>query len=237
MNIISFFIISERNSIVSICHIYGAGEYCASAPPPYFPNGKPKDSNYTIAVDGGLSVCQKLNLPVDLIVGDFDSYHEPPPENIETIMLPPVKDDSDMQTAVTQALSRGYDRLHIYGAAGGRTDHTYANIQLLKQISLYSVKRSIGFLFSGTKKRGLQIMSVITDAGMAFPPDYQGYVSAFAIGKAVGVNISGLKYEVEHGEFFDYRPVGLSNEFVGKESMVSVQNGSLLVIWDYTLTA
>lgn len=43
----------------------------------------------------------------------------------------PEKDASDMELALEEALARGADAVEVYGALGGRLDHTVANLQLL----------------------------------------------------------------------------------------------------------
>ena len=48
--------------------------------------------------------------------------------------------------------------------------------------------------------------------------------------KAHGVTIRGLKYELEDATLSNAMPVGVSNEFVGVESEVSVKDGTLLLI-------
>ena len=60
-----------------------------------------------------------------------------------------------------------------------------------------------------------------------------GYLSVFAYSKkAEGVTLRGLKYELEDAQLTDAFPLGVSNEFVGKESVVCVRDGSLLLVVD-----
>lgn len=65
--------------------------------------------------------CAKLKITPDLIIGDFDSYKEPLPENIEIMRSIPEKDDTDTMLAVRTVISRGAEKIRIYGALGGRS--------------------------------------------------------------------------------------------------------------------
>ena len=46
----------------------------------------------------------------------------------------------------------------------------------------------------------------------------------------MGVYERGLKYPLEDATLVKENPLGVSNEFTGKESMVSVKEGMLLLI-------
>ena len=93
-----------------------------------------------IAVDGGLPRLLAQGIEPDLILGDFDSLGEdlfPLLEKLErcgrkkVLRLPREKDDTDTIYAARLCLEQGYRDFLIYGALGGRLDHTMANIQTL----------------------------------------------------------------------------------------------------------
>ncbi|MBQ6845987.1 MAG: thiamine diphosphokinase, partial [Oscillospiraceae bacterium] len=52
------------------------------------------EKDFYIFCDSGLYHSEKLGISPDLIVGDFDS-HQKPQTDIETIVLPREKDDTD----------------------------------------------------------------------------------------------------------------------------------------------
>lgn len=64
-----------------------------------------------------------------------------------------------------------------------------------------------------------------------FPASTKGYLSLLSLGKeALGVNIRGMKYELDNARITNDFPVGISNEFIGQEALVSVGCGQLLGI-------
>ncbi|MCD8068803.1 MAG: thiamine diphosphokinase, partial [Lachnospiraceae bacterium] len=116
------------------CFIIGAGDLTVGSIPYH------KDTDYMIAADGGLMYCDVLGIEPDLVIGDFDSLDEglrgaveelerTAPEKIKR--LPAEKDDTDMVAAVREGLALGYRRFYMYGACGGRLEHTLANIKLM----------------------------------------------------------------------------------------------------------
>ena len=50
--------------------------------------------------------------------------------------------------------------------------------------------------------------------------------------KASGVYLNGLKYKLENATITSDYPIGVSNEFVGEESQVIVNNGTLIIVWN-----
>lgn len=188
-----------------------------------------------IAVDGGLDYCGLLGLEPDLVLGDFDSagetqlarvalWEEQNPERV--IRLKPEKDDTDTLAAIRVALERGYTSFLLYGATGGRLEHTIANIQCLLFLKRHG---AVGYLMDG-----LGMCFVMEDEEVRFRASMEGYLSLFSLGgKALGVNIRGMKYELEEAEITNDFPIGISNEFIGQEAVISVRQGQLLGIVSY----
>lgn len=65
-----------------------------------------RPDDYVICCDSGLRHREGLRVTPSLIVGDFDS-HERPDTDVETIVLPREKDDTDTVFAVKEALRDG----------------------------------------------------------------------------------------------------------------------------------
>jgi len=199
-----------------ICCIVGAGDMEGTEF--YIPEGA-----YLIAADAGLRYLDSLNRKPNLIVGDFDSLGRLPAGR-NVVAHKPEKDDTDMMLAVREALSRKYDTILIYGGMGGRLDHTLANIQTLAYIASCGAQ---GYL-AGCGN----VCTVIKNRALSFGAAMKGIISVFCIGGAAhGVDLTGLKYPlINHTLTSDY-PLGVSNEFTGVPSSVSVVDGMLVVLW------
>lgn len=190
-------------------------------------------SDMLIAVDGGYKYCEELGLKPDLVLGDFDSVSGGQMEQIDrlstespgrVLRLKPEKDDTDTLAAIRLALGRGYREFLLYGATGGsRLEHTVANIQCLLFIRHHG---GVGYLLD---RAGMCF--VLEDEERCFPASSTGYLSLFSLGReARGVNIRGMKYELDNAVITNDFPIGVSNEFIGAEAVVSVRQGQLLGI-------
>ena len=177
--------------------------------------------DYIIAADGGYGHVQALGLTPACLLGDFDSLGYVPRQ---AEVSPIEKDDTDAMLAVRRGLGAGCKEFLLYGSLDGpRLDHTVANFQTLQYLA---DNGATGWLI------GLeQMVTVVQNSVLRFPADFAGTVSVFSMGGAAGgVTIKGLKYPLTDGILTPGFPLGVSNSFVGTESEISVQEGSLLVI-------
>ena len=68
---------------------------------------------------------------------------------------------------------------------------------------------------------------------ISFDESAEGIFSLFCLGPdANGVTIEGLHYPLQNGTLTPGFPLGVSNHFVGKRATITVQNGSVLAMWD-----
>ena len=95
-------------------------------------NYVPLHGDYIICADSGYRYCALLGIKPDILIGDFDSLTDYAGENV--IRHKKEKDETDTHLAVKLAFEKGYKKIVIYGALGGREDHALANIYLLKKI-------------------------------------------------------------------------------------------------------
>lgn len=208
------------------CIIIGAGDLTVGSLP------YDAQTDYIIAADGGLMYCGVLELEPNLIIGDFDSLDGEYAQAIEVIKeqcaekvitLPVEKDDTDMLAAVKQGLKLGYKSFRLYGANGGRLEHTIANIQLLHYLKQQG---ATGYIMDGN---GMILLA--QNESIRFRETMEGYVNVFSFHeKARGVNIRGLKYELNNATLTNSVPIGISNEFIGEAAEISVEDGCLLII-------
>ena len=61
----------------------------------------------------------------------------------------------------------------------------------------------------------------------------RGFLSVFCnSGTAEGVTLQGLKYPLDRSVLTGDFPLGVSNQFLGEPAQVSVERGSLLLLWE-----
>ena len=197
-----------------------------------------EEGAYLIAVDGGADYCHEMGLSPDLYLGDFDSVSdfEVSVEDVcdamaldgmektpKIVKLPCEKDDTDTLAALRVGIEKGFEVFYIFGGSGGRLDHTVANIQSLLFLRNNGCK--------GTMINGSERVFVIKNESVSFPASEEGMLSLFALGgKAQGVSIFGMKYNLEDAVLTNDFPIGISNEFVGTEAIVTVREGEVLGI-------
>ena len=185
-----------------------------------------KEGDLCIAADGGLDYLLEAGIPRDIVLGDMDSLRTREAlAALSVKRLPEEKDDTDMLAAIKEGLSAGFRKFELYGALGGRLDHTLANIQSL----LYLLNRGARGTLYGD---GLSVF-LIRNESISFVADEAKCgrrISVFAFGgDADGVSEVGLKYTLDHVLLKQEFPVGVSNEFTGRHAMIEVQNGMLLI--------
>ena len=181
-----------------------------------------RSDDYIVFCDSGLKHMSELHVKPDLIVGDFDSY-ENPHLDVETIVLPCIKDDTDTVFAVKEAVKRGFLDFLLVGVIGARLDHSLCNVSLLLYLD------SLG-------KTGCIIddyyeMEIVSSKAALIDEQYSFFSLLNITGSVKGINISGAKYELTDAEISCEYQYGVSNEVTpGKTATVSVADGKLLLI-------
>lgn len=187
---------------------------------------------YVVVADGGLKFLLKNGMLPDFFVGDLDSVElegdlKDILNDIPKKIVPVEKDDTDMALAVAKAYEKGYRNILLYGGCGGaRISHTFANIQMM---SFYAKKGcSLQMLGDGVR------LEILHNASKTLSAAMKGSISVICLSDiAEGVTIQGLKYEYT-GALTSDRTLGVSNSFVGKDAIVSVENGTLLLVYERT---
>ncbi|WP_251212137.1 thiamine diphosphokinase [Adlercreutzia murintestinalis] len=201
------------------CALVGASEFNAD----YF---QFMDDNglfdYVMAVDGGFAHLEAIGRAADAAIGDFDSLGYVP-RGLRVIRKSPHKDESDMELAMMRVKAQRFDTFYVFGALGGRMDHTLANMQLCAQYA----------------EKGINVVVIDASAQLTFlvgpdslevPACESGTLSIFAMNDAcTGVFERGLEWELEDYTLTNRTTLGLSNEFKGDAVMVGVEEGTLAV--------
>lgn len=181
-----------------------------------------KDDDFFIFCDAGLRHKEALCVMPNLIVGDFDSADNPNLD-VETIVLPCEKDDTDTFYAVKEGVKRGFTDFLLLGVVGRRLDHTLGNISIL----LYLHKMG----FSAQIIDDYSIMEIADENEREIKPIYPYFSLMNVSGDVSGVTIKNAKYELDNADITCDYQYALSNETIDdKTASVSVKNGKMLLI-------
>lgn len=180
------------------------------------------NDDFIVFCDSGLKHLEALQVKPGLIVGDFDS-HDNPHLDIETIVLPCEKDDTDTVFAVKEAIKRGFDDFLLIGVVGARLDHTLGNVSILIYLDSLGKKGSIIDDYSEME---------IASKEPAHIDDSYAYFSLLNItGTAKGITIENAKYPLDNAEISCEYQYGISNEVLpGRIAKASVNDGKLLLV-------
>ena len=195
------------------CYIVGAGKFYGDL--------IPKAGDLVIAADGGFDTLKKIGVSPDLLIGDMDSIETSC--EIEKIVFPTRKDETDTFLAYREGVKRGYTNFVIYGGVGGRDDHTFANYSLL----IYGKNRNHNIKIIGERCE----IFVIKNEKIEFSGTSGSYFSVFAFsGTAEGVTIKKANYEVSNVTLTPDYPLGVSNNFLDCPCEIEVPRGMLLIM-------
>jgi thiamine pyrophosphokinase len=182
-----------------------------------------KDADYIGGDAGALYLLEQGIRPV-LSVGDFDSVTPEEKEKIiagsdEMILLRPIKDDSDSEHAVKEALKRGYERIWLCGGLGGRTDHTLVNLRLCQ--------RYPGVLYLYDE---LNLIHAVAPGTYHLKKGKYPYVSFFSLEHA-RISLNGFFYPLSHYEMTPLDTLTVSNEITAAEGILTVEEGTVLILF------
>jgi len=183
--------------------------------------------DFVIAVDGGLNHCVRLGLPPSLLLGDLDSVT---PDQVEAMTalgvrierFPPAKDETDLELALLWAAANGFSSILIFGALGGRIDHTIANLSLLLLPELAGIDVRI---ITETD----EIFLITREASLLGSPGDVVSLLPWG-GLASGVTTHRLQYPLHAATLTPDRSRGVSNVMLESSARVSLEQGSLLCI-------
>ena len=184
-----------------------------------------------MAADRGLDFFRKNGITPDIADGDFDSLSVEGKKYLENlkdteiIRLQPEKDDTDTQSTLNLAITKGSENILILGATGGRIDHLIGNLGLLTlgklkgvSVAIADAQNYICLVKSGT---------ILSKAGQ-----FGKYVSFFSAGEAVeGLTLKGFKYPLNNF-CLTTADSGLtvSNEIRDDTAQITYDRGRLMIV-------
>lgn len=191
-----------------------------------------KENKYDcmIAADAGMDFLYRNHLIPDVVVGDFDSVKSEGLQyfkglnNVQIIQLNPVKDDTDTEFAIREAIRRGATEITLLGATGTRLDHVLANIYLLG----IGLEAGVDIVIVDVHNR---IRMVHHSFCIRKEEQFGDFISVLPIaGNVKGVTLKGMKYLLERKDMDIFSSLGVSNEIVDDVAQIQVEQGFLLVV-------
>lgn len=186
-------------------------------------------SGLLVAVDKGADILFHLQKPPHLAIGDFDSIS---PETKKWLIDSSVplrayssdKDKTDLELALDYLCEEKYTSAILYGALGGRIDHTLGNLLLLGHPEYTDLDLTI--CDQNTTIR------VLTPARqIAFSGRRGDTVSLIPISPHVdGLSIKGVRWELLNRTVHLGSTFTISNEFASALVTISLTEGTCLAI-------
>lgn len=189
---------------------------------------RPAPGDLVIAADGGLHHVLALGWPVHCLVGDFDSLPPGVPNELrsqgtEVLQYPVDKDEIDFELALQLARRRGYARVEVLGALGGRWDMTLGNLFLPRVGWDSDTVRFRHGAWTILAANGPVTLLVEGQAG--------DLLSLIPLGEDVaGVTLSGCRYPLAGETLQVGFSRGLSNALTGNAARLRFESGTLLVV-------
>ena len=183
-----------------------------------------------IAADSGMNFLHRNNIVPDIIAGDFDSVSSNSLEtfermpDVEMLRLNPIKDDTDTEFVIREAIRRGAIEIAVLGATGTRLDHVLGNMHLLG----IGLQENVSIQLVDAHNR---IRMISGEVELRKEDQFGDFVSLLPIdGNAKGVTLEGFKYPLQDAVIPSFSSLGISNEIVEDVVRVKIKEGVLLMI-------
>ena len=184
--------------------------------------------NLYIAADSGINTAIAMGITPNLLMGDFDSIDMSLLDldiykNIKRVNHPKEKDDTDLTLAVKYSLGNGCKNIVIIGGIDGRTDHTLANLYLLKYIKNMG---GTGYITNGYNR--IQYMS---NSAVKIKKEYK-YISVIPMSSEIqGLTLRNFKYPLDNATVKMQEAYTVSNEILPDKEYgeIEILNGDILI--------
>ena len=183
-----------------------------------------EDSDFVIAVDGGMNALIQAGIQPDLLVGDFDSFD---PKTSGSISCKVIREEDQDSTDLEKALrhiprDEVPDEIVLLGATGGRSDHFLTNLlvaSILPEENKVALDATDEIIQRATPACSVSLI------GMSGK-----IVSLLPLSSCKGVATEGLRWELTDAAMGPGVLLGQSNEAVSEKVSVSLRAGNLFVI-------
>ena len=180
--------------------------------------------------DRGALVLAERGIEMEAAFGDFDSVSE---EELECIrqfakdvnVYPPEKNETDLELALAWAYEKKPNRIIVYGATGGRMDHTMGNIMLLANEE--HVRQPVKAIMEDAQNE----ISIFCPGTYTIHRNGKRYVSFIPISEEIaGMTLSGFVYPLTNATLKRGRTLSISNQLNSHTGTFSFSSGILMMI-------
>ena len=191
--------------------------------------------DYIICADGGTHHALALAARPDLIIGDMDSLEKGQLETLQKAgvsieLYPRDKNETDLELALNRAIELEPTQIIILAALGGRLDQMLANITLLTDPRLSTLRPSSGQAFDIRLDDGVEEIFICRDQTQVHGKSgdlvslipWQGAVS--------NIQTKNLKWPLHRETLYPDKTRGISNEMTDDIASISIGSGLLLII-------
>lgn len=173
--------------------------------------------------DGGIKFCETLNIVPKEIWGDLDSSDEKiikkyKEKGSEIKKFPVDKDFTDGELLIDYVISKGYSKVYLLGALGGRIDHELTNINLLSKYEELTILTEKEVVFFIGRKYTINNRKFST---VSFIPMSD---------KVKGLTLEGFKYPLNNYNLLRGESRCMSNILISDKGEISYDEGQLLCI-------
>lgn len=175
-----------------------------------------------VGIDAGILQLLKEGITPMAGIGDFDSVKEEEKNQLlhlnNLLKYPVEKDETDTELALMKYYDNKYSPIILYGAFGGRLDHTLANLSLM----IYHYPKMV--CMSQNQK------AYILETGKHHIKPVYKHISFFALEPSL-VQLEDFQYELPLKNLLPKEILTVSNSFIEKkEGIVKIVKGRLLCV-------
>lgn len=185
-------------------------------------------SQVSICTDGAANPLKELDLIPNIIIGDLDSLTEEVHEFFaehSKIIDRPSQYATDFEKAFDYAEEQGFEKVFLTGLKGGRFDHAFSNLSVLKK---YTHKFEIHIF--DEDGRGI-LLDARRQKEVSLNVAKNTTISLLPLPEAQGITTSGLLYPLNNEALIFGEREGQSNMSSQEEVRVKIESGVLLIFY------
>lgn len=192
-----------------------------------FINGEPPGSlaldcsgyKMVACTDGAYTYLKDSNVPLNYLIGDFDSVDLSEVKLGVTVIETPDQNKTDFHKAIEFLIEKGITHLDVYGANGKEQDHFIGNLSTALQfkdlLSLYFWDDVYCYYFI---PKSVQLRTEIGKKVSIIPFPF-----------ATNIRTKGLEYPLENESLVFGKRIGSRNKTIGSELSIDYETGELLL--------